>query len=254
MKIIGIIPARYNSTRFPGKPLALINNKTILERVYLQAKKSKYLHDVIIATDDERIKSIAESISATCLITSTHHLTGTDRCNEAINLFNQINQTYYDIIINIQGDHPFINPADIDLLAMSFENNNNIQISTLIKEIESAEELFNPNTVKVITFRDAEAIYFSRHPIPFLRDVNINQWIKKHKFYKHIGIYAFKTEILQKIVLLKPSKLELAESLEQLRWLENGFKIQTIITKNETYSVDTPEDLKKIMQKPYFIP
>jgi 3-deoxy-manno-octulosonate cytidylyltransferase (CMP-KDO synthetase) len=241
MKILGIIPARYASTRFPAKPLVDIAGKTMIQRVYEQAKKCD-LDYVVVATDDERIASVVRDFNGEVVMTDTQHQSGTDRCAEVALLFPE-----YDIIINIQGDEPFIDPAQIALVKSCFTDQT-IKLATLIKEIHQEEELFNPNIPKVIINSNQEAIYFSRHPIPYLRGaVEPADWVSKHQFYKHIGIYGYTRQTLLEIKNLAPSALELAESLEQLRWLENGYQIKTKVTGIETIAIDTPEDLQKII-------
>jgi len=244
MKITGIIPARYASSRFPGKALTLINGKPMIEWVYKQASKANLLQEVYVATDDARIQKAVEEFGGKVLLTSTHHRSGTERCNEAAIKLNE-QGIKMDAIINIQGDEPLINPQQIDILASLFSNNR-IQIATLIKKITIKEELFNPNVVKAIVGFRGKAIYFSRQAIPFLRDVENNQWLEKHSFFKHIGIYGYTVKVLNEIVNLKESPLEKAESLEQLRWLENGFDIFAKETEFESFGIDTPEDLSKI--------
>lgn len=241
MKTIGIIPARYASTRFPAKPIVDIAGKTMIQRVYEQAKKCD-LDEVVIATDDERISAVVASFGGKFVMTDTKHQSGTDRCAEVA-----LAMPGYDVVINIQGDEPFIDPEQIALVRSCFTDKN-IQLATLIKEIHTEEELFNPNIPKVIINSNQQAIYFSRHPIPYLRNTERKEdWVKAHQFYKHIGIYGYTTETLLNITKLGPSSLELAESLEQLRWLENGYQIQTKVTAIETISIDTPEDLQKII-------
>ncbi|MFU1856511.1 3-deoxy-manno-octulosonate cytidylyltransferase [Sphingobacterium sp. NGMCC 1.201703] len=242
MKFLGIIPARYASSRFPGKPLIDIEGKTMIRRVYEQVKKSKKLTEVIVATDDERIAAEVLSFGGNVLMTSDTHQSGTDRCAEVI-----ANNREYDVVINIQGDEPFINPEQIDLLASCFENPRT-KIATLVKEIQTAEELFNQNIPKVVRNTSGEAIYFSRQTIPFLRGVDQAQWLTKQTFYKHIGIYAYQAETLRSLTKLPVSSLEEAEALEQLRWIENGYAIQTAVTTHETVAVDTKEDLDKILK------
>lgn len=241
MSVLGIIPARYASTRFPGKPLVEIQGKSMIQRVYEQAKKAGSLDNVIIATDDQRIAEAAQKFGADFIMTGANHQSGTDRCAEVSRQLPD-----FDIVINIQGDEPFINPKQIDLLVSCF-NQPNVQLATLIKKIHTTEELFNNNIPKVVTNSKGEAIYFSRHTIPYLRSAEKDQWLTAHDFYKHIGIYGYTTEILQRITKLTPSALEIAESLEQLRWVENGYTIQTRITDLETIAIDTPEDLNKII-------
>jgi 3-deoxy-manno-octulosonate cytidylyltransferase (CMP-KDO synthetase) len=244
MKITGIIPARYASSRFPGKALTLIQGKPMIEWVYIQALKANSLNEVYIATDDSRIVKVVEAFGGKVLLTSTHHRSGTERCNEAARKL-QEQGIEIDAVINIQGDEPLINPQQIDILASLFLNDK-IQIATLVKKITRKEELFDPNVVKAIVGSRGKAIYFSRQTIPFLRDVENNQWLAKHSFFKHIGIYGYAVNILNEIVNLKESPLEKAESLEQLRWLENGFDIFAKETEFESFGIDTPEDLLKI--------
>ena len=241
MKIIGIIPARFASTRFPGKPLVDISGKSMIQRVYEQSKKAKSLNDVIVATDDSRIEQHIKSFGGNVIMTSEHHQSGTDRCFEAIQKYDST----ADIVINIQGDEPFIRPEQIDLVASCF-NSANVEIATLVKKISTNEELYNPNTPKVVLNSNKEAIYFSRQTIPFIRGENEMEWLNNHTFYKHIGIYAYRTGILGKLTTLKQSSLELAEALEQLRWVENGYKIKVEITDFESIAIDVPEDLKKL--------
>lgn len=242
MKFLGIIPARFASSRFPGKPLVDIEGQTMIQRVYEQVKKSKKITKVIVATDDQRIASEVRSFGGNVVMTSETHQSGTDRCAEVIS-----HNREYDVVINIQGDEPFINPEQIDLLAACFENPQT-KIATLVKEIETSEELFNLNIPKVVRNVSGEAIYFSRQTIPFLRGVNQEQWLEKQKFYKHIGIYAYQADTLRALTRLPVSRLEKAEALEQLRWIENGYAIQTAVTTHETVAVDTKEDLDKILK------
>ena len=241
MKILGIIPARYGSTRFPGKPLVDIDGKTMIQRVYEQAKQTTLLSDVVVATDDELIFNEVNRFNGKVVMTSNVHQSGTDRCAEVINKLTES----YDVIINIQGDEPFIDPKQITQLCNCFLDEKT-QIATLIKKIDNPTELFNENKVKVTFGANHFAIYFSRNAIPFFRGEERENWLNKHDYYKHIGIYGYKTEILIKITALKPSSLELTEGLEQLRWLENGFNIKVAETELEAISIDTPEDLKKI--------
>jgi len=239
-KIIGIIPARFASTRFPGKPLVDIAGKSMIQRVYEQALKAESLSKVVVATDDERIAEEVKKFGGDFVFTASTHQSGTDRCAEVIERL-----PGFDIVINIQGDEPFIEPAQIDLLASCF-NGEKVQLATLIKSIESQESIYNPNSPKVVIDVNGRAMYFSRSPIPFIRIGEPGVWAEKHQFYKHIGIYGYRTEALKAITKLPPSSLEIAESLEQLRWIENGFYIQTKITDLETVAIDTPEDLLKL--------
>ncbi|RBQ03325.1 3-deoxy-manno-octulosonate cytidylyltransferase [Pedobacter miscanthi] len=240
LKAIGIIPARYASTRFPGKPLVDIAGKSMIQRVYEQASKAKSLSKVVVATDDVRIADEVKRFGGEFVLTSSEHQSGTDRCAEVIEQL-----PGYDIVINIQGDEPFIEPAQIELLASCFSEEK-VQLATLIKSIHSQESVYNPNSPKVVIDVNGRAMYFSRSPIPFIRNGEPGIWAEKHQFYKHIGIYGYRTESLKAITKLPPSSLEIAESLEQLRWIENGFYIQTKITDLETVAIDTPEDLLKL--------
>jgi len=241
-RIVGLIPARFASTRFPGKPLVDIQGKSMIQRVYEQAKKSNLLSSVIVATDDTRIFDHVKSFGGDVCMTSADHPSGTDRCAEVVEKMKLI----CDAVVNIQGDEPFINPAQIDLLCSCFTDPRT-ELATLIKKIENEDILFSENTPKVIVDGDHFAIYFSRQTIPFFRGVPKQEWLKKVTYYQHIGIYGYRTDALRKITHLAPSSLEKAESLEQLRWIENGFRIKTAVTEFETIAIDTPEDLKKIM-------
>ena len=240
MNILGVIPARYASTRFPAKALADINGKPMIQCVYEQCLESTMLSDVIVATDDNRIKDVIEKAGGKAMLTSEDHNSGTDRCAEIVSNFPDV-----DYIINIQGDEPFINPEQIDQLCAIL--NSNVEIGTLIKLIDSQEELFDVNIPKVVFNTSLEAIYFSRNTIPFSRGTDKDAWINEHKYYKHIGMYAYRKDVLQKIAGIEPSDLELAESLEQLRWLENGFKINLKITEFDSIGIDTPEDLERAL-------
>jgi len=245
MKIVGIIPARFASSRFPGKPLVDINGISMITRVYLQASKAALLDKVVVATDDKRIYDEVVSHGGAAVMTAENHRSGTERCNEVVEKLAASGENY-DIAINIQGDEPFIEPSQIDGIAAIFKNPE-IKIATLVKEIKSNDELFSPNVVKAVLGKDKKALYFSRQPIPFLRGVGQNEWLQKMVFYKHIGIYAYRTDVLAEIVKLPFGKLEEAESLEQLRWLENDFSVYTEETDFESIAVDTPEDLIKII-------
>lgn len=243
MSTLGIIPARYASTRFPGKPLVMIHGKSMIQRVYEQASKASALNAVFVATDDEKIYNHVNFFGGNVVMTSPFHKTGTERCCEAANLLHKkFPET--DIIINIQGDEPFINPEPINNLVAAF-NNSNVQIATLIKKTSNAQDLFNQNIIKVVKTIENQALYFSRSAIPFLRDEKPETWTEHHSYYKHIGIYAYRLRILKEITDLQAGMLEKAESLEQLRWLENGFLIHTVETLYESHSVDAPEDLLK---------
>jgi 3-deoxy-manno-octulosonate cytidylyltransferase (CMP-KDO synthetase) len=242
MNVIGVIPARYDSSRFPGKPLVDIGGKSMIQRVYEQCSKSTSISKLIVATDDQRIADHVKLFGGNVTLTSINHQSGTDRCAEVAN-----NYPEFDILINIQGDEPMINPDQIDLLCKCFENPN-ASIATLVKKISSNEELFNENTPKVILNKNNEAILFSRTAIPFIRGKAKENWIEQYTFYKHIGIYGFKTETLKKLNNLPVSALESAEALEQLRWIENGYRIHTAITDKESQAIDTPQDLEKLLK------
>lgn len=238
MNFAGIIPARYESTRFPGKPLALLNHKPIIQWVFENA--SKALDQVWVATDDDRIYDTVIQFGGNAVKTSPAHQSGTDRCAEAARILSQ--KTDFDIIINIQGDEPFIRPEQINLLKLCFDTG--AEIATLIKKIETREELFNPNRPKVVVNNQKNALYFSRSVIPHVRGSNEKDWIDKNTYWAHIGMYAYRADVLQKITKLEPGKLELTESLEQLRWLENGYQIKTAVTTHQSIGIDTPQDLK----------
>lgn len=240
MKILGIIPARYASTRFPGKPLVDIAGKSMIQRVYEQSSKCTELSAVIVATDDNRILDHVTGFGGKVIMTSNDHASGTDRCAEVA-----LQYPEYDVIINIQGDEPFIDPKQIAKLAACFEGSNT-QIATLVKKVSSNEELFNSNSPKVILNNTSEAIYFSRSPIPHIRGQQQENWLKHFTYFKHIGIYGYRAGVLRQITKLPVSSLEKAESLEQLRWIENGFRIKVAETDLETIAIDTPEDLAKL--------
>ena len=242
MKVVGIIPARYASTRFPGKPLALIKGKPMIQRVYEQALKSK-LDAVVIATDDVRIADAVMDFGGQYVMTSPNHRSGTDRCCEALDLL----KTKYDAVVNIQGDEPFIDPKQIDLL-VDLIVRDDTPLASLAKRIDDADELFSPNAVKVVVNQEGNAMYFSRNPIPFMRNVDRDEWLAKGRFYKHIGIYAYKADVLRQVAHMEPSALEQAESLEQLRWLENGLAIRMALSDAENISIDTPDDLHRAEQ------
>jgi 3-deoxy-manno-octulosonate cytidylyltransferase (CMP-KDO synthetase) len=244
MKILGIIPSRYGSTRFPGKPLVDIKGESMIQRVYNQAKKAQSLAEVIVATDDDRIINHVKNFGGKVIMTSSSHNSGTDRCAEVVNKMDK----HFDVVINIQGDEPFINPKQIDQLCSCFEDNKT-DIATLIKKIDSEEDLFNPNRPKVDIDNNNFAKMFSRNTIPELNNIPKEKWLEAHPFYKHIGIYGYRTAVLKKISKLPPSPLEQKERLEQLRWLENNYAIKVAITTHEAIAIDTPEDLEKIAFK-----
>ena len=248
LSVVGIIPARYASTRFPGKPLVMINGKSMIERVYNQASKCSLLKTVIVATDDERIASHVRDFGGKVVMTSAQHPSGTDRIAETIALLEKENE-FYDIAVNIQGDEPYIRPEQIEKVIRLFSQEK-VELATLIKSITEQEELFNSNVVKVMTDHAGRALLFSRSPIPHIRGKAEETWLEYFTFYKHIGIYAYRTETLKKIASLPPAEPEIAESLEQLRWLWNGYQIYTDITDFETFGIDTPEDLSKLINNP----
>ena len=250
MKYIGIIPARYASTRFPAKPLAILGGKTVIERVFTQVKDT--VDYAVVATDDQRIYDTVIAFGGNAIMTSTDCKSGTDRCWQA---FTQIERTENSensstIIINIQGDEPFIQPQQIESLKQCFDDTT-VDIATLVKPFTPADGLAaleNPNSPKVVVNRKMEALYFSRSVIPYLRGKEREQWPALHTYYKHIGLYAYRANILNEITQLPQSQLELAESLEQLRWLENGYKIKVGTTDIETIGIDTPDDLRRAEQ------
>jgi len=245
MKFLGIIPARYASTRFPGKPLADIKGKPMIQRVYEQTLSA--IKDVWVATDDIRIKEVVESFGGNVIMTSPDHQSGTDRIAEAATKIIATSSVQYDVIINIQGDEPFIQAEQIDAVKKCFSKDST-QIATLVKRISEESEIFDPNKVKAIISKDKKALYFSRSPIPYLRGIEKEAWLEKGTYYKHIGMYAYQLNVLMEVTKLEQSSLELSESLEQLRWLENGYWIQTEITEHESIGIDTLEDLERIKE------
>lgn len=242
LNFAGIIPARFASTRFPGKPLALIGKKPMIRLVYEQACKS--LSIVFVATDDRRIFDAVTEFGGKAVMTSSDHRSGTDRCAEAIDILTAGNEINVDVVINIQGDEPFIRPEQIALLKGCFDSDE-VEIATLVRKVAPGEDITNPNQPKVILNSAGDAIYFSRTAIPYIRGEEKDKWTCKHDFYKHIGMYAYRSRILGTITKLPQSSLEIAESLEQNRWIENGFKIRTAITSWENIGIDTPGDLEK---------
>lgn len=236
----GIIPARYASTRFPGKPLAMIGDKPMIRRVWEQASRS--LQKVYVATDDERIAGAVASFGGIAIMTSSSHSTGTERCAEAAAKLLEQGEKI-DVVVNIQGDEPFIRPGQIDLLVSAFSDST-VDIATLVRRTKKGEDIFNPNQPKVVIDSKGNAIYFSRAAIPYIRDVRTEEWSDKFTFFKHLGIYAYRTSVLMKIVKLAPGVLEKAESLEQNRWLENGLRIRVSVTEWASIGIDTPEDLE----------
>ncbi|MBI2270224.1 MAG: 3-deoxy-manno-octulosonate cytidylyltransferase [Bacteroidetes bacterium] len=241
--ILGIIPARYASTRFPGKPLIDIQGKSMIQRVYGQAMKAKSLKKVIVATDDERIAHHVKRFGGEYVMTRPDHVTGTDRCFEAL----QNSGGNYKYVINIQGDEPFIDPSQINLLADTLTDGNT-ELATLVIPVDSHELLFNEGEVKVTVNNKMEALYFSRSVIPHIKNVDPKEWHQHFNYYRHVGMYAYRSDLLEELTNLKPSALEKAESLEQLRWLENGFKIKVAVTTHDSHCIDTPEDVGRVLR------
>ena len=241
MTFIGIIPARYASTRFPAKPLALLGGRTVIERVYRQV--DGVLDAAVVATDDQRIYDVVESFGGRAVMTSVHHKSGTDRVWEA---YEHIGEEF-DVVVNIQGDEPFIQPSQLHAIQHCFDNEDT-QIATLVKPFtpqDGLAALENPNSPKVVVDDNGRALYFSRSVIPYLRGVDRSEWLSTHTFYKHIGLYAYRPDVLRQLTALPQSPLELAESLEQLRWLQAGYHIQVGVSQVETIGIDTPEDLAR---------
>ncbi len=245
MKVLGIIPARYASKRFPGKPLVDIFGKPMIQRVYEQG--SKVLKDLYVATDDARIEQKVLEFGGKVVMTSKQHPSGTDRIAEAVDIIQQETGESFDVVVNIQGDEPFIYPEQIQAVINCF-NLPDTQIATLVKHINNTEDIFNQNKPKVVFDTQKRAIYFSRSPIPFFRNKPQDKWVTSHRYFKHIGLYAYKTDVLKAICKLSPSPLEESESLEQLRWLEHGYIIRVEETEFESMGIDTKKDLKKIVE------
>ncbi len=241
MNILGVIPARYASTRFPGKPLAMIQGKSMLQRVYEQAALSK-LKTLVVATDDARIFDHVTAFGGKAILTEVNHPSGTDRCFEAM----KKTAGEFDYVLNIQGDEPFLNPIQINELVDVC--NGQVELATQMIRCESESVLFDSGEVKIVLNEKNEAIYFSRSVIPFLKNKALSTWHMHHDYYRHVGMYVYRSDILEKISALKPSKLEMAESLEQLRWLEAGYKIKCVITAYDSHCVDTPEDIEKVLK------
>ena len=241
MKFIAIIPARYASTRFPGKPLAILGGKPVIQRVYEQV--SSVLEEVYVATDDDRIFQAVEAFGGRAVMTSDRHRSGTDRIQEAATTIG----TDADVVINVQGDEPFIHPSQIKALCRCFDNPTT-QIATLGKPFETIEAVKNPNSPKIVVDNQGFALYFSRSVIPFVRGVDEAEWLNRYPFLKHLGLYAYRREVLREVTQLPMSSLEAAESLEQLRWLQNGYRIRVAETNIETVGIDTPDDLERAEQ------
>lgn len=240
--IVAIIPSRYASTRFPGKPLIDIMGKTMIQRVYEQTAKSKRIDKVVIATDDERIAEHVRSFGGHVVMTAESHPSGTDRCWDAV----QQLEENYDYIINVQGDEPFIDPGQVDELAAVLDGE--VELATQMMKVDRHEILFDINEAKIVVNANNEAIYFSRMAIPYLKGVEQQDWHLHHTYYRHVGIYAYRRDVLEKITRLPVSALEKAESLEQLRWLENGYKIKCGLTSFSSHGINTPEDLEKVLK------
>lgn len=244
MKFAAIIPARFASTRFPGKPLADMDGKPMIQRVYEQVKKA--LNDVYVATDDQRIFDAVIGFGGNVVMTSEHHKSGTDRCEEAVSKI----EDDFDVVLNIQGDEPFILPSQVQTLMACFSSPD-VELATLVKPFQPEDgfdALFNSSSPKVVLNKNNEAIYFSRSVIPYIRDAAHTEWLNKHTFYKHIGVYGYRRDVLSEITQLPQSALEKAESLEQLRWIENGYRIKVGVTEQETIGIDTPEDMQKALE------
>jgi 3-deoxy-manno-octulosonate cytidylyltransferase (CMP-KDO synthetase) len=242
MKFIGIIPARYASTRFPGKPLAILGGKMVIERVYRQVEG--VFDAVVVATDDDRIENAVKSFGGNVVMTSINHRSGTDRCYEALQ---KVGADEFDVVVNIQGDEPFIQPSQLQAIKGCFDDETT-DIATLVKPFtthDGWDALNNPNSPKVVLNKNMEAMYFSRSVIPYFRGKENDEWLENHTYYKHIGLYAYKRNVLAEITALQQGELEKVESLEQLRWLENGYTIKVAITDVETIGIDTPEDLQR---------
>jgi 3-deoxy-manno-octulosonate cytidylyltransferase (CMP-KDO synthetase) len=244
MKVIAIIPSRYGSTRFPGKPLALIDGKSMIRRVY--ERSSAVFEHVCVATDDLRILDEVKSFGGNAVMTSEKHHSGTDRCYEALQAVEKEGDIKFDLIVNVQGDEPCIEPAQL-LELMNCFNDRSTQIATLVKKFLPEEDIFTLNTPKVVVSKDMNALYFSRSAIPFKRGIETEKWNDGNTYYKHVGLYAFRREILEQITKLEQSPLEIAEQLEQLRWLENGYKIKVAVTQHQSFSIDTPQDLEMLL-------
>lgn len=242
MKILGIIPARFASSRFPGKPLADIGGKSMIQRVYEQAQKAKSLSKVVVATDDSRIFDHIIGFGGEAYMTAENHPSGTDRCFEALQKAG--GSSKYDYIINIQGDEPFIDPETIEQMAKLLDFKT--EIATAVKKINDYETLFDPNVVKAVLTMRKQCLYFSRQTVPYVRGHEPETWLEHADFYKHIGLYAYRNDVLEQISHLPPSPLENTEKLEQLRWLGYGYKIYATITNYESIGIDTPEDLEKL--------
>ena len=241
MKVLGIIPARYESSRFPGKPLIDLKGKTMIRRVYERASECSALSKVVVATDDQRIYDEVASFGGDVMMTSPKHRNGTERCGEVIEANSE-----YDVVINIQGDEPLIHPKQLERIISVFDQNE-VKIATIARKIDNIEAIRNPNRIKVVLDKNQDALYFSRSPIPHVAQKPHEEWISSTTFYKHIGLYAWRRETLLELLKLSPTELEKSESLEQLRWLENGYKLRCIISDLDTPNIDVPEDVEKVL-------
>lgn len=246
MKYLALIPARYASSRFPGKPLADIHGKSMIQRVYERAA-TVFGEECYVATDDTRIEKAVRTFGGRVVMTSATHRSGTDRCAEALDTVERTTGERFDIVVNIQGDEPFIAPEQLEQIRACFDDPAT-PIATLVKPFAPDENIFNENSPKVVRSASGDALYFSRSAIPFLRGVPRDEWQTRHTYYKHIGLYAYRSDVLRTVTRLPQTPLEKAESLEQLRWLENGFRIRTAVTTLESHAIDTPEDLRKILE------
>lgn len=244
MSTLAIIPARYASTRYPGKPLVDIAGKSMIQRVYDQVNRATLVDRVIVATDDSRIFDHVKSFGGDVMMTSENHVSGTDRCAEVARAFPE-----FEVVINVQGDEPFLSPEDVDKVVEPLINDSALSISTLSTPVSTTQTLFDPNAVKVVRKQSGEALYFSRQAIPFMRNVPQSDWLTHRQYLKHLGIYGFRSQTLMMLSHLKPSNLEAAESLEQLRWLEAGYSIFVGVTENDSIGIDTPEDLQRLMKR-----
>ena len=245
MNILALIPARYASSRYPGKPLADIHGKPMIQHVY-ERSCSVFGEACYVATDDTRIERAVQSFGGRVVMTSSAHRSGTDRCAEALAIIERQSGQSFDTVVNIQGDEPFIAREQLEQIRRCFDDPQT-QIATLVKPFGPDENIFNPNSPKVVLSAAGDALYFSRSAIPFLRGVQQEEWQQRHTYYKHIGLYAYRSDVLRTITRLAPSSLETAESLEQLRWIENGFRIRTAVTTLESHAIDTPEDLQLLL-------
>lgn len=246
MNFIALIPARFASTRFAGKPLVDIFGEPMVVRVFRRA--SQVFKYVVIATDNELIKNRAKDFGCEVVMTSENHPSGTDRCREALDKAEELFGVKFDVAVNIQGDEPFIHIEQLEQVKGAF-NDATIDIATLVKPFGEGEDIFNPNSPKVVLGKGGRALYFSRSVMPYLRGVEPSQWHVNHQYYKHIGLYAYRSDVLREITMLPQGELEKCESLEQLRWLENGYQIKCEVTNLQSYAIDTPEDLDAVLEK-----